>query len=270
MSVTVVVPASSANLGSGFDALGLAFGRHVRFTTEVDEADATDEHHLAIRAFRVASGTGHARVEADFPGGRGMGFSAAARVAGLCAARLQHGDDLHTARAFALVQGAALEGHADNVAASVRGGVVAVAGDAVVSVPLGAPVAVVLWVPDEETSTKTSRRLLPDTISFTDAVFNVGRVAVLVAALAAGDTRALRTGTEDRMHQDRRYARVPTSKAAHDALIEAGAWCAWLSGSGPSVAAFCDPSDAERITANLPEHGRAIITDIDTQGTRLS
>ena len=137
-----------------------------------------------------------------------------------------------------------LEGHADNAAAALYGGVVAVAGRHVVRIPLARELAVVVWIPEGETATASARRLLPDQVSFDDAVFNVGRTALLVAALAAGAVDAMRVATEDRLHQNRRLARARDTHAAIDAMLDAGAFAAWLSGSGPSAAAFVDRADA--------------------------
>jgi homoserine kinase len=241
----VRVPASSANLGPGFDALGLALDYWLSLDVGLGP---TDEHHLAVRSFRAAGGTGDVGVRANFPGGRGLGFSGAARLAGVLGARVQQGaassrDLLEAAR----LDASAMEGHADNVSASAFGGLVAVAGTHAVPVPMALDAGVVVWTPNEETSTKASRALLPESVPFTDAVFNVGRTALLVAAFAAGDVDALREATQDRLHQDRRLESVPRSRAALHALVDAGAWCAWLSGSGPSVAALCAPDDAESI-----------------------
>ena len=112
--------------------------------------------------------------------------------------------------------------------------------------------AVVVWIPDRRDRDASARRLLPEQVPFDDAVFNVGRTALLVAALAAGDVDALRVATEDRLHQDRRLARARDTRIAIDAALDAGAFAAWLSGSGPSAAAFVDHGDAEPIAAALP------------------
>ncbi len=276
MSLTVRVPASTANLGPGFDTLGMALSQYLDFTFEpvpspaINDVGATnDEHHLAIRTFRGAGGTGPASVRASFPGGRGMGFSGAARVAGIIAAELQRGESLDDARTTALVSAGELEGHTDNVAASVFGGVMATAGTTVVKIPLGFDPAVVVWVPTTETSTKKSRTSLPSHVAFEDAIFNVGRAATLVAAFAAGDTDALRAASEDRLHQAQRFAHVPESEAAYLSLLAAGAWCAWLSGSGPSIAALCAPHSVDDMIAILPATGRCVSATIDTEGTRL-
>jgi homoserine kinase len=228
--------------------------------------DAAPETHPAVRAFRHAGGSGPLSVHASFPGGRGLGFSGAARVAGLLAAARQQGTSAAAARAYALREGTALEGHGDNVAASLLGGVVATSGGRATRVPLGVDGLVVVWVPDRETPTRAARRVLPDHVSFDDAVFNVGRTALLVAALASGDTEALRVATEDRLHQDARLARVPETRTALSAALRAGAWSAWLSGSGPSAAALVPRADAEAVARAMPRSGRAMVVEIEETG----
>lgn len=265
----VRVPASSANLGPAFDAVGLALGVHLE-VRECEPSGATPETHPAVRAFRNAGGSGHVEVSAAFPGGRGLGYSGAARVAGLLAVHAQLGHTVREARAEVLREATVLEGHADNVAASLHGGLVAVAGGHAVRVPLAREPAVVVWVPDRETPTKGARRLLPESVTFEDAAFNVARAALLVAALAAGDVDALRTATEDRLHQDRRLARASDTRAAIEAMLGAGAWAAWLSGSGPSAAALADPADAAGVAAALPGGGRALVLAVDDAGATIS
>jgi homoserine kinase len=259
----VRVPASSANLGPAFDALGLALSLHLQVSPDGGPAPET---HPAVRAFRHAGGTGPLSVHAEFPGGRGLGFSGASRVGGLLAAARQQDTNAAAARAFALREGAALEGHADNVGASLFGGVVATAGGRATRVPLGIDGVVVLWVPDRETPTRAARRVLPDHVAFEDAVFNIGRTALLVAALASGDIEALRVASEDRLHQDARLARVPDTRIALSAALRAGAWAAWLSGSGPSAAALVERGRAEEIAGALPPSGRATVVEIDETG----
>lgn len=263
----VRVPASSANLGSAFDAVALAFARYLEVS---DAGDHAPETHPAVRAFRESGGEGPLSVRAQFPGGRGLGYSGAARVAGLLAAHAQRGRGAWEARGAVLRDATSMEGHADNVAASLYGGIVAVAGGRVVRIPLGRDPAVVVWVPERETATASARRLLPEQVAFSDAVFNVGRASLLVAALASGDIDALRTATEDRLHQDRRLARAPDTRAAIDALLAAGAWAAWLSGSGPSAAALCDPAYANKIASALPDSGRAFVVELDEQGATVA
>ena len=268
----VRVPASSANLGPGFDTLGMALTLHA----EVGAGDApegaqqVDDHHPALVAFRRHGGEGPLWVRSPIPMGRGMGFSGAVRVGGLVAAHAQRfGAD------SALLQGelpqllalaTELEGHADNVAASLYGGVVATAGGYAVSVPLSFDPAMVMWVPSFVTSTDQSRGALPAQVSMADAVFNVGRTALLVAALAAGDVDVLRAATEDRLHQDLRLASAEPSRLAMQAALDAGAWAAWLSGSGPTVAAMCAVDHAEALAAALPADGHTKVLRIDHAG----
>ena len=159
-----------------------------------------------------------------------------------------------------------LEGHADNVAASLYGGVVATAAGRVVHVPLGFDPAVVVWVPSFTTSTDDSRHRLRSTVPFDDAVFNVGRTALLVAALAGGDVHALRDATQDRLHQAARLAMADSSREALQAGVDAGAWCGWLSGSGPTIALLCAPDLVDRVIAGLPESGRSRHLRIDHAG----
>ena len=211
---------------------------------------------------------------APIPVGRGLGFSGAVRVAGIVAAHAQRfGSDpeAFTAEAATMLALASeLEGHADNVAASLHGGVVAVAGGRVVRLPLARSLLVVLWVPDRETSTATARRLLPGHMTFDDAAFNVGRTALLMAALAAGEVDALRTATEDRLHQDRRLSRTRETRVAMEAALGAGAFAAWLSGSGPSAAAFVDPAHAQDVASAMPSGGRVLVVEIAEEGARVT
>ena len=222
-----------------------------------------------MRAFRQLGGAGPVWVRSPIPIGRGLGFSGSARVAGLVAALAQReGADFHPLDAAEelLHVATALEGHADNIAASIFGGVVATAGGHAVRVPLSLDPSVVFWIPSSATSTNESRAALCPSVPFADAVFNVGRTALLVAALAAGDVDALRTATEDRLHQDQRFALAPGSRRALDAALAAGAWCGWLSGSGPTVAALSPPERAAELAAALPADGRAAVLRIDHAG----
>jgi homoserine kinase len=103
-------------------------------------------------------------------------------------------------------------------------------------------------------------------VPMTDAVFNVGRTALLVAALAAGDVDALRSATQDRLHQERRLAVAEPSRIALEAALDAGAWCSWLSGSGPTVAAMCPLDDADDLAAKMPTDGHTKVLRIDHEG----
>jgi len=269
----VRIPASSANLGAGFYVLGMALGLHAE--TGIGDppggAIAVDDRHPAGVAFRRAGGTGLLWMRSPIPIGRGLGFSGAARVGGAAAAVVQRSgpaalDDPVT-RAELLAVTGELEGHVDNVAASIYGGVVVATDRSVVQVPLAFNPMVVVWVPNSTTtSTDHSRGRLPEMVSRADAVFNVGRAAMFVAACANGEVSALRTATEDRLHQRLRLEQFPDSAAALDAALAAGAWAAWLSGSGPTIAALCDPGRAEEISAVLPASGHVKLLRIDHEG----
>jgi len=267
----VSVPASSANLGPGFDVLGMALDVPFVLSTDPGGArHAAEPTHPAAVAFAKAGGKGPLWWESPIPPGRGLGFSGAARVAGALAGFLQGGLSEEAARPPALDVAVELEGHPDNAAASMLGGITVATGGRALRVPTPLDLRVVVWWPPTATSTNSSRAALPDVVPFADAVFNVGRAALLVAALAAGDTDALATAMEDRLHQPARLQAAPTSAAALDALRSAGAVAAWLSGSGPTVAGFVHPADAERVVAALPPDGTARSLAIDTNGARSS
>ncbi|MBU6315372.1 MAG: homoserine kinase [Acidobacteria bacterium] len=271
----VRVPASSANLGPGFDTLGMALSLHAEVGLGEAPAGAqpADSHHPASVAFRRHGGEGSLWVRSPIPVGRGMGFSGAVRVGGAVAAHAQqHGTDpeaLADAMPALLHLATELEGHADNVAASLYGGVVATAGGRAVRVPLSFDPAMVMWVPPFVTSTDQSRTALPTAVPMADVVFNLGHTALLVAALAAGDVDSLREATRDRLHQDIRLAAAPPSRAALEAALAAGAWAAWLSGSGPTVAAMCAVDEAEELAAALPSDGHTKVLRIDHAGATI-
>ncbi len=276
----VRVPASSANLGPGFDALALALSVHADVIVEpiardsvLDDAQKVDGHHPAAIAFRRNGGEGDVWIRSSIPVGRGMGFSGAVRVGGLVAAHAQRNgidpEGLRQALPDLLHLATELEGHADNVAASLYGGVVATAAGHAVRISLAFEAAMVLWVPSFATSTDDSRRKLPESVPFADAVYNIGRTALLVAALAAGDIGALRSATEDRIHQDLRLAHAQPSRAAMSAALAAGAWAAWLSGSGPSVAVMCAVEEAITVADALPADGHSKILSVDRMGALM-
>jgi len=261
---TIRVPASSANMGPGFDVLGMAVDRYL----EVDFAEEGigSPDHLTMRVFRQFGGTGGLQIKSTIPPARGLGFSGAARVAGLLAAAVQKGSTLEECRRWLFLEATELEGHPDNVAPSVFGGVTVAVGDRVEQVPLGLQANVVLWIPDTLSGTKESRGKLPKHVSMEDAVFNMGRTSLLIAALTNGDTELLAFATEDRLHQEIRLASLPNTAAAIDAAKEAGAWCSWLSGSGPTAAALCEPAVADRVAAAMPAGGEVSISHIDMRG----
>ncbi|GBL20169.1 homoserine kinase [Acidimicrobiaceae bacterium] len=274
-SVAVRVPASSANIGPGFDVLGMALSLHLEagFGTSPADSIEASQNHPTLVAFRHSGGTGPLWVRSQMPMGKGLGFSGAARIAGVSLAHAQkNGTDetvFQNAHREILAIATELEGHPDNVAASLLGGVVASVAGSTVRIPTLLDPSIIVWVPQQQTSTKESRTKLPANVPFADAVFNIGRTALLVAALAANDISALQIATQDRLHQDVRLKKVPESQEALNSFSRAGAWCAWLSGSGPTVAAMCDGTDAQRIADALPDHGSTMVLRIAEHGAQL-
>ena len=272
-ALRVRVPASSANLGPGFDALGMALSLHLEMGIDdgsalPEFAKVIDDSHPSLAAFRHAGGTGNVWVRSVIPMGRGLGFSGAARVAGIVLGHAQRNgkDSLIADRKELLRLSTELEGHPDNVAASLVGGVTASAGGEVVKLPLGFDPAFIAWVPETQTSTEKSRTAIASSIPLPDVVFNIGHTALLMAAFAAGDIAVLREATKDRMHQDVRFASSPNSHEAFKAALATDAWCAWLSGSGPTVGVLCAKADAARIAGLLPKSGASHILNIDHDG----
>lgn len=274
-SVAVRVPASSANLGPGFDVLGMALDLHLEagFGNAPAESNVADENHPLTVAFRHCGGSQDLWVRSQMPMGKGLGFSGAARLAGCILAHAEKNGagkkEFEASRAEILRIASELEGHPDNASASMFGGFVASVEGRSVRIPTKLEPSIIVWVPQQQTSTKESRAKLPSSIKFEDAVFNVGRTALLVAALAAGDKDALAIATADRLHQDLRLEKAPESKRALQAAVDAGAWCAWLSGSGPTIAAMVDHAGAQRIDDALPKSGSKMVLNVDKVGAEL-
>jgi len=274
--VLVTAPASSANLGPGFDCLGLALDLPFELTDVEPRVDADDRPfrlaeptHPAAAAFVVAGGEADVALwwRSPIPPGRGLGFSGAARVAGAFLAHRRSRDDESWAREGALRVAGMLEGHPDNAAASSFGGLTVAVGEQVLRVPapsgLLEQLRVVVWSPARSTSTDASRKVLADEVALEDAVFSVGRAALWTAAIAAGDLTVLRTACQDRVHQPTRLAARPDAAAAlttalgHDSVL-----AAWLSGSGPTVAALVHEDDAAAVLGQLD----ATLVATDAQG----
>jgi homoserine kinase len=276
-SIAVRVPASSANLGPGFDVLGMALDlpAEVGVGDPPSGARMADEHHPATIAFRALGGTGALWVRTSIPMGRGLGYSGAVRVGGAAVAAIQGTTDHDIARVVrgqrVLDAAARLEGHGDNALASQRGGVTVYSRERPVELRLAfvpEPV-VVAWSPQDVTaSTNRSRAALSPTVDRGDATFNIGRVAMLVAAFEHGDVELLRVAMDDRLHQRARLVELPGSAEALAVGVEAGAWAGWLSGSGPTVAFLCAPAEASRVAGALPPGGLVRTLAIDTTGVR--
>lgn len=271
MSFRVRVPASTANLGPGFDALGMALGLYdtvdvavtgsgvrVEVTGEGADQVPLDERHLVVRALKAGlDGLGvplpgvFLRCHNAIPHARGLGSSAAAIVAGVAAAYGMAGKDLDE---HALQVAAEFEGHADNAAASLYGGLVLAWSEGAryraVRLEPHAALAPVVLVPDTRSATSVTRGLLPDNVPHTDAAFSAGRCALAVHALTA-EPGLLLPATEDRLHQGYREPAWPDTMRMVRELRENGV-AATVSGAGPTVLA-------------LPSGG-ALPSGVDTTG----
>jgi homoserine kinase len=289
----VRVPATSANLGPGFDALGLALTLHddvvVRVTDEpgltVDVAGmgaatvARNGRHLVVKAmratFKMLGGAprGLELVAANhIPHGRGLGSSAGAIVAGVVAARaLVVGGTERLDDAAVLALAASLEGHADNVAACLLGGATIAWNDEYGARALGVPVhpsiAPVAFVPGASSSTKAARRLLPTQVPLGDAVLNASRSALLVEALRARPDLLL-PATEDRLHQSYRAAATPRT-AVLVAELRAAGIAAVTSGAGPTVLALTTTDTREKAMTYARRGWSALPLDVDRVGASV-
>ena len=285
-SVTVRVHATSANLGPGFDSLGLALAVTEDITISVghDGATASGIPRLALDAARAAYRLAKRptpeliiKATGEIPIGRGLGASAAARAAGMLGANALMGGQLSDDQLLTL--GANLEGHADNMAPALFGGLRVVVRDGDGYRHIAAPIApglkVVLFIPDFDMPTGESRQLLPTSLSKEDAVHNIGRAALLVAALGRGEWDALDLATQDRIHQPARSQLFKAMPEIFAAAKDAGALCAYLSGGGSTIAAFAI-ADEERIARAMMQcaisrgyPGRTIITEPSDEGAHI-
>ncbi|GAA1383059.1 homoserine kinase [Kitasatospora putterlickiae] len=277
-AVRVRVPATSANLGPGFDAFGLALGLYDDVVVRVADSGLSvdiagegadtlprDERHLLVRSMRAAfdrlggQPRGLEVVCANrIPHGRGLGSSSAAICAGIVAARaVTIGGPSALDDDALLALASELEGHPDNVAACLRGNftVAWTEEDTARAIALepSAEVVPVVFVPATEVLTETARGLLPRTVPLADAAVNAGRSALLVEALTRRPELLL-TATEDRIHQDYRASAMPDSAALVAALRAEGV-PAVISGAGPTVLALTDEAGVEKVLGFAGDHG---------------
>jgi homoserine kinase len=261
----VRVPASSANLGPGYDAMAAAVSLHLEL--EVEETGefsldpgglevSTGRDNLVVRAFESlhpADGIAF-RLRSEIPLARGLGSSAAAIVAGLFAA--DHLFELALSKEEMLGRATELEGHPDNVAAAIYGGFV-VCGSDLEGAPLAArfdpPEGLegIVVIPPEEVSTKLARAAIPAEIPLADALANVSAAALLVLGLRSADLDLVSGGLRDAIHQPRRRDLYPRSMEIVDAATELGALGATISGAGPTVLVWTTWQDAGNVAAAL-------------------
>jgi homoserine kinase len=289
----VRVPATSANLGPGFDAFGLALGLyddvvvrvadsglHVDIAGEGADTLARDERHLVVRSMRAAfdrlggQPRGLEVVCANrIPHGRGLGSSSAAIVAGITAARAVTvgGAELMDDTAV-LALASEIEGHPDNVAACVLGGFTIAWTDegqeahAITMAP-SSDVVPLVFVPSDPVLTEVARGLLPPTVPHSDAAANAGRAALLVEALTRRPGLLL-PATEDRLHQDYRTPAMPES-AALVAVLRAQDVAAVISGAGPTVLALTDRDSAAKVLQEAGPEWAAHRLEIDLVGASV-
>jgi homoserine kinase len=263
----VSAPASAANLGPGFDCLAVALdlrnevsigpsrngGVQVIVEGEGVQAASRGADNLFVRAFAAAgadpSGLRFA-MRNRIPFYRGLGSSAATISAGIAAGLAWSGRE-----ADPLPGAVELEGHPDNVAAAILGGLTlawtAAAGPQAVRLQGECPADLVVAVPDDELPTKLAREALPESIAHADAAYTTARVALLVAALQSGRPELLAEALDDRLHEPYRAPFVPLLGAVRDRLGSLPAYGATISGAGPSVLIWCERGAADAVAAGL-------------------
>lgn len=297
--VTIRVPASTANLGSGFDVLGLALGlyntiemettsRGVELTVEGEGAERLQgegKKSLVVRAAEVAFA--HLGVtppglkvhlKNEIPLKRGLGSSGTACLGGIIGAAELTGRPVSPQEILKLAL--PLEGHPDNITPSLVGGLTASClskGEVrYVKIPLPEAISIVAVIPERQLSTAEARRALPRQVPFADAVHNVSRVALLVGAMVSGDLSLLDEATRDRLHQPYRAKLLPGMEEVLEVARQGGALAAFLSGAGSTVVALVNQG-AETVGAGMAEAWARIglraevkVLAIDREGIQLS
>ena len=259
----VRVPASSANLGPGYDVLAAALSLGLELEVEEGagfsvDCDAPgvplDRSNLCVRAFEAlkpAEGLSF-RIRSEIPVGAGLGSSAAAIVAGLCAA-----DHMYELDAPLFEVARELEGHPDNVAAALMGGFVVCAGDEPFRLEPPQGVEAVLAIPPGAVPTREARAAIPDELPLADVVHNLAHVSLLTLGIARSDLSLIARGLADRVHQPRRAHIYPRSMELLQRAEELGAEGASISGAGPSVLFWCSWQSTgnlmERLSTEAPD-----------------
>ncbi|HZS94341.1 MAG TPA: homoserine kinase [Chloroflexota bacterium] len=269
MTLRIEVPATCANLGPGFDTLGIAVdlsdivrvnfdmsSHSVSLRSDSVELDSTN--NLICRAYRSWADDTDAELpgacftlESHIPHARGLGSSAASIVAGLVAAAHAAGEKHPRERILRLAT--AVEGHPDNIAPAVLGGLTTAFrdGDHVRALHVASylDLRAVLYVPEDRLDTESARRAIPSTVPLEDAVYDLGRLAYLTTALIWGRWNLIAPAMRDRLHQPYRARLVPALDDLMEAALAAGAYGACLSGGGPSVLALAPTDRAADIAA---------------------
>ncbi|WP_414526875.1 homoserine kinase [Nodularia chucula] len=295
-SITVTVPATTANLGPGFDCIGAALTLYNKFKfTRLDEggliidvtgAEAervqTDESNLLYQAFvKLYQYIGQTppsvkmEIQLGVPLARGLGSSATAIVGGLVGANQLAGAPLTQLQVMELA--IAMEGHPDNVVPALLGGcrLAATSADnwAICDIPWNEDIVPVLAIPDFELSTSEARQVLPTQVSRADAIFNTAHLGLLLRGLQTGKGEWLSTALQDKLHQPYRQALIPGYDAVNAAAIKAGAYGMVISGAGPTLLALVDKLHSQAVESAMlsawQETGITAIVrslSLDTQG----
>jgi homoserine kinase len=295
MHVTIRVPATVANLGPGFDILALA----VQLQNEIEVWDEPDggisidpgpgspdelrdpARNMITQAFMAACAAARvdppgARIRCSnaIPFARGLGSSAAAALSGVLAASALA--NLGWDEQQVIAQAARIEGHPDNVAAAMLGGMVVCVRDGpVIQVAVPDELRAVLFVPEGEMSTEAARRVVPSSVSREEAIYNASRCALLVAAMLTRQLQLLGEAMKDHWHQPARSELMPHVPLLIDAALAAGAHGACLAGAGPSVLALCTGETeavaaAMAVAARLAEvHGKPVTHSVRNFGARV-
>jgi len=288
--ITVRVPATSANLGSGFDCFGLALSLYATVSFEKSDRLKIDgcppefenESNLVYVAYTHTLKTMGLPAEpviitisSSIPIARGLGSSAALLVAGVLGANAMHGSPLDRQRCLSLCN--ELEGHPDNVSPALFGGCVAsvLHENQPIAIPfiVHPSLCVLALIPDFELSTPLSRSVLPQTVVFKDAVFNGSRCAILGKAMETGNPEWLAIATQDRLHQPYRKGLIPDFDIIQSIVMKAGAYAFFISGAGPTLLCiYSDPGFVDRVKESLINthaHWSCQTLDIDKQGATL-
>ncbi|MBR6824484.1 MAG: homoserine kinase [Firmicutes bacterium] len=267
--VKVRIPATTANLGCGFDTFGLALGYYNYIEMELAENTwvtvkgqgqqrlAKGANNMIVRAAarvadRVGVKTGFSlQAENNIPLSRGMGSSSAAIVGGMYAANYLLGEPLSIDELFEMA--VEMEGHPDNVAPAIYGGfTISYKRDGKYGCrKLEAPkrLTTVLAVPEVTVSTKAARGILPQEVSLADAVYNLGQAAMLATSVATGDLEAFGASLTDKLHQPYRMQLIPGAEQVMENAVKAGAVGAAISGSGSTMIAFCNGRERQQAVA---------------------
>lgn len=252
--IEIKVPASTANLGPGFDTLGAALNLYNSFFLE-ESGDSlvitgcpeefTDENNLVYKSMKYTADKFHRmlptgiklHIDTHIPLSRGLGSSSTCIVAGIFGASELL--ELHLSREDILLIASEIEGHPDNVAPAILGGIVTAVSEGgrlyYDKIPLGKEIKFIALIPEFELSTALSRSVLPDTIKRADGIFNINRVSLLVTSLITGKLENLSVACEDRLHQPYRASLIPDYEAIVNKCWEFDASAVFLSGAGPTI-----------------------------------